>query len=141
MGDLEVLELAGFAVVAVVTSAITAVSGLGGGIILLAVMLLVLDPLVAIPLHAAIQLASNSTRTLRLRDEVEWPYAIRFAVPLLPAAILGLVLASGIPADLGPPRSASSPCWRRGGRRCSRSAATDRSRRPASMWWAPPPAC
>jgi uncharacterized membrane protein YfcA len=101
VGDLDAVELVLFAVVAVVTSAITAVSGLGGGIILLAVMLLVLDPLVAIPLHAAIQLASNSTRALRLSDDVEWPYALRFALPLLPAGYLGLALASSIPADAG----------------------------------------
>ena len=44
------------------TSILSAVVGMAGGITLLAVMLLFLEPLAAIPLHGVIQLVSNSSR-------------------------------------------------------------------------------
>jgi uncharacterized membrane protein YfcA len=87
------------AAVALVTSALTAVLGLGGGIVLLAVMLLWLDPLVAIPLHAAIQIFSNASRTAIQREHVAWPLLARYAVPLLPAGVLGLACARALPGS------------------------------------------
>ena len=41
---------------------LTAVAGLGGGILLLSVMVQFMDLAEAIPAHAAIQLASNSSK-------------------------------------------------------------------------------
>ena len=82
---------------ALVTSALTAVLGLGGGIVLFAVMLLWLEPLVAVPLHAAIQIVANGSRTLIQREHVAWPLVARYAVPLLPAGVLGLALAQVLP--------------------------------------------
>ena len=45
--------------------------GLAGGMTLLGVMLLFYDPLVAIPLHGAIQLVSNGSRAWIQREHVE----------------------------------------------------------------------
>jgi uncharacterized membrane protein YfcA len=79
------------------TSMLTAVLGLGGGIILISVMLLFLDPLVAIPLHAAIQLMANASRTVIQREHVAWPLLWRYAWPLIPAGMIGLRVAQWLP--------------------------------------------
>ena len=82
-------------------SAITAIAGLGGGILLLSVLLQFLDPLEAIPVHAVIQLASNSSRGLILRRDVDWGVVGRFSLLLLPAGIMGLLVAGAFPVDVG----------------------------------------
>lgn len=79
------------------TSALTAVLGFGGGIVLLALLLLVVDPIVAIPLHAAIQVASNGTRTVIRRHDVDWGIVARSSLLLLPAGALTLPLARAAP--------------------------------------------
>ena len=61
MNPQEISILAG---AALATSMLSAIVGMAGGIILLSVMLLFLDPLVAIPLHGVIQLISNGSRTV-----------------------------------------------------------------------------
>ena len=77
-------ELLIVALAALLGSAITAIAGLGGGILLLSVLLQFLDPLEAIPVHAVIQLASNSSRALILRRDVDWGVVARFSLFLLP---------------------------------------------------------
>lgn len=82
------------------TSLLTAVIGLGGGIVLLSVMLLYFDPLVAIPLHGAVQLVANSSRTLIQRRHVEWGILVRFSLLLVPAGLVGLRVAQTLPAEV-----------------------------------------
>jgi uncharacterized membrane protein YfcA len=96
---LDPTSWSGLAAVAFATSALTAVLGLGGGIVLLAVMLLWLPPLVAIPLHAGIQIFSNASRAVIQRDHVAWPLLFRYALPLAPAGALGLVCARALPTS------------------------------------------
>lgn len=66
---------------------------------LLAVMLLYLDPIEAIPIHGLVQLASNSSRTVAhvraLRLDLLWP----FGVLILPAGALAMPLIQIAPAD------------------------------------------
>jgi uncharacterized membrane protein YfcA len=52
------------------TSIISAVSGMGGGIVLLSILTIFLDMSVIVPIHGIVQLISNSTRTWLLRDNV-----------------------------------------------------------------------
>lgn len=85
---------------AFLTSALTAVLGFGGGIVLLAILLIWVDPLVAIPLHAAIQVVSNGTRTIIRRRDVDWPIAARASVLLLPAGALAMPLVVRAPDAL-----------------------------------------
>lgn len=80
---------------------LTAVAGLGGGIILLTVLLQFLEPQVAIPVHAVIQLASNGSRSIILRRDIRWDLTGRFAVLLLPAGFIGFWASGGIPAGAG----------------------------------------
>lgn len=92
-----VVELSVVAVAALLTSALTAVAGSGGGLILLIVLLQFVDPMVAIPVHGVIQLLSNGTRAITLRSRVELRLLRWYVVPLLPAAFLGLLIADSAP--------------------------------------------
>lgn len=95
------LELCLIGVAALIGSAIAAIAGLGGGILLMAVLLQFLNPLEVIPIHAVIQLASNSSRAVILRDDVDWGVVWRFALLLLPAGMAGLLVAGVFPVDVG----------------------------------------
>lgn len=94
---MTVADLALLGAAALGTSALTAVAGLGGGVILLSIMLAWFPPLVAIPLHGAVQLVSNGSRTLIQRRHVRWGILARMAPGLLPAGALGLVVAQSLP--------------------------------------------
>jgi len=92
-------SLAFLTAVALATSVLSAIVGMAGGIVLLSIMLLFLEPLVAIPLHAVVQLVSNGSRTWIQRSHVEWGIVWRYALPLLPTGFIGLwILESLSPA-------------------------------------------
>jgi uncharacterized membrane protein YfcA len=93
-GQLAILGVAAFA-----TSTLSGMLGLAGGMTLLAVMLLFYEPLVAIPLHGAIQLVSNASRTWIQRRHVERGIVGRYALLLLPMGFAGLIIAK----QLSPP--------------------------------------
>lgn len=95
------IELVVIAVAAVLTAALTAVAGAGGGVVLLVVMLQFVDPVVAIPAHGVVQLVSNGTRSITMRDDAD-ASLLRWYLPLLlPATIVGVVIADGVPRDAG----------------------------------------
>jgi uncharacterized membrane protein YfcA len=78
------LALTGFS-----TSALSGVAGLGGGTILIGVIYaLALAPVEAIPLFAAVQLVSNTSRTVAYVRHVEWRAAGWFLLAALPATAL-----------------------------------------------------
>jgi uncharacterized membrane protein YfcA len=91
--DLAILAAAAFA-----TSILSAVVGMAGGITLLAVMLLFLEPLVAIPLHGVIQLVSNMSRTAIQRRHVDVGILLRYSALLIPMGWVGIHLANALPA-------------------------------------------
>jgi uncharacterized protein len=91
------VEIVLVAVAAVLTSALTAIVGFGGGIVLLAVLLIFVEPTVAIPLQAAIQLVSNGTRAIIRREDVEWHITWPASALLLPAGALAIPLVVRMP--------------------------------------------
>ena len=95
---MEALDLAILAAAAFATSILSAVVGMAGGITLLAVMLLFLEPLAAIPLHGVIQLVSNSSRTAIQRKHVDLHILLRYSALLVPMSWVGLHLANALPA-------------------------------------------
>jgi uncharacterized membrane protein YfcA len=95
---LEALDLAILAAAAFATSILSAVVGMAGGITLLAVMLLFLEPLVAIPLHGVIQLVSNSSRTVIQRRFLDLRILLHYSLLLVPMGWVGLHLANALPA-------------------------------------------
>jgi len=79
-------------VAAFVTSIISAIIGMGGGVLLLATMFCFLPHSQAIPVHAVTQLVSNTTRILAYLSHVEWSVVRRFGLGLAPGAVLGTAL-------------------------------------------------
>jgi uncharacterized protein len=99
VGSLDLARVGVLALAALLTSILSAILGMGGGITLLALLLLFLDPLVAIPLHATVQVVSNGTRAVAQRHHVEWEILWRYALPLLPLGWLSLQVAQEIPPE------------------------------------------
>ena len=93
-------ELAVLTVAALLTAGLSAVLGMAGGIVLLAVMLFFFEPLVAIPLHAVVQLASNGSRSLMQWRNVERSIVLSYALLLLPGTYAGVQLAQALPANV-----------------------------------------
>ena len=91
-------------IVAFLTAALSAMIGMGGGTLLLAALLAFMTHGEAIPTHAAVQLVSNSTRTLAFLRHVDWSAVRRFALGLLPgsAAGIGLLVWLGEPGEAEP---------------------------------------
>ena len=52
------------------TSLVTAVMGVGGGVMLMIFMLMFYPPLTVIPVHGVVQLGSNASRAFFLRDYI-----------------------------------------------------------------------
>lgn len=92
---------AGLTAVAFLTATLSGFSGLGGGTILMAAMLAVgMPPLEAIPLFAAVQLVSNSSRTIAYRTHVHWRAILWFTLAAVPATVLVSRWIAGIDPDL-----------------------------------------
>lgn len=88
-------------VTGLLTSALSGVAGLGGGTILIAVIYsLGLAPVQAIPLFAAVQFVSNTTRTLAYIRDVEWQATGWFLLAAVPATFLIAPYAAGVNVNL-----------------------------------------
>lgn len=78
----------------IVTSLLAAViggaTGLGGGTLLLAVVMLLVRTEYVIPLHAALQLISNSTRVTIFWKNINWKITGYFLIGVLPGIALGI---------------------------------------------------
>lgn len=82
-----------------VTSLITATFGIGGGLMLIAIMAILLPPQIIIPVHGIVQLGSNVGRAFLSRRHIEWGMILSF----LPGAIVGAIIGSFVIVSL-PPR-------------------------------------
>lgn len=94
--QISLLTSLGLIAFAAVTSALTAALGVGGGVLLLAVLALSLPPAAIIPVHGLVQFGSNFNRTLMLLKQIDWPLFFAF----LPGVILGAGLANLFLTDL-----------------------------------------
>lgn len=79
-------------IVAFGAATLSAIIGMGGGMLLLAALFCFMSHSEAIPSHAAVQLISNSTRTLAFLGHVDWRTVGRFLLGMIPGAGLGLLL-------------------------------------------------
>ena len=91
------MEIIILIVAAFITSAISAVIGMGGGIILLGIMAIIIpEGYMVIALHGIIQLFSNTTRTYLFRKYIKKDIINEFSK----GAIIGLILSGLIIASL-----------------------------------------
>lgn len=78
-----------------ITATISGIIGMGGGILLLAIMFCFLPFDQAIPLHAAVQFVTHITRILAFFRHVDWKTVRRYLLGALPGcALAGLILWS-----------------------------------------------
>ncbi|NLY13035.1 MAG: TSUP family transporter [Gammaproteobacteria bacterium] len=81
---------------ACLTSAMTAALGIGGGVLLLAILSMLLPAAAVIPLHGLVQLGSNANRAILTARYIRWPALYWFA----PGVVLGALLASVLLIEL-----------------------------------------
>ena len=79
-------------VIACATSAITAVTGIGGGMILIAIMPGFVPAAAIVPVHALVQLFSNASRSIFGWRFLRWEFVLAF--------IAGSVIGGGIAASI-----------------------------------------
>lgn len=96
-GDLAPLVVVALVVASFAGSFVTAALGIGGGVMLLAVMAVLLPPSALIPVHGIIQLGSNVGRTAVLLRHVYWPPLLAFSVGSLIGAVGGGLVAIELP--------------------------------------------
>lgn len=85
--------LAGF------TSALTAIAGIGGGVIMLAAMASLLPPMAVIPVHAVVQLGSNVGRAALMRQWIDRSRLVPFILGSVVGIALGGSLAINLPGE------------------------------------------
>lgn len=81
---------AALALAALLTSIVSGILGMGGGVTLLGVMAVLLPAAQVVPLHGVVQLFSNSTRAVVFVRHVAW----RLVLPYLPMLVVGTYLAT-----------------------------------------------
>lgn len=82
------------------TSAVTAAFGLGGGVIMLAVLVNFLPVAAVIPVHAVIQMGSNSSRAFLMRKHIVWSIFGYFFLGALAGAIIGGQFVVALPEGI-----------------------------------------
>lgn len=83
-----------------VTSGMTAAAGIGGGLVLLAVMTTVYPPTVLLPVHAVIQLGSNGGRALVMLRDVLVEYLPAFLLGSIIGALAGAQIFAELPVTV-----------------------------------------
>lgn len=79
------------------TSFITASLGVGGGLLLLAVMAQLLPPELVIPVHGIVQLGSNFGRAVLSRTDIQWPVLRLFSAGAIVGALIGSLVVISLP--------------------------------------------
>ena len=78
------------------TSTLTATIGTGGGVVLIALMPGLIPAAAIVPVHGAVQLASNSSRVLLGVSHIDW----RVVWPFVGGAVAGAVAGAGMVARM-----------------------------------------
>ena len=79
------------------TSLISAAFGLGGGLVLLAVMATVMPVTALVPVHGVVQIGSNAGRALVMARHIHWPTVLQLALGGAVGAIVGGLIAVRLP--------------------------------------------
>jgi len=72
------------------TSAVSGMTGLGGGVLLLSIIASFVETDLIIPLHAAVQLMSNTSRITFFYRHIKWKIVILFVLGMIPGALIGI---------------------------------------------------
>ena len=94
------LAAAGLVGLALVTSALTAAAGIGGGLVLLGVMASFLPPAVVLPVHGVVQLGSNAGRAALMRRHIDGRIVMPFALGSVLGIMIGAKLFVALPTPV-----------------------------------------
>ncbi|MBR9883970.1 MAG: sulfite exporter TauE/SafE family protein [Oceanospirillales bacterium] len=76
---------------------LTAAMGIGGGLLLLAVMGQIVPLTALIPVHGLVQLGSNANRAVMMRRHIDWRMVGLFAAGAIPGALLASMVVVQLP--------------------------------------------
>jgi len=82
---------------ALITSVISGMFGMAGGLIFLAVLTTTVETSYIVPLHAAFQLISNCSRLAFFFKHIRWVVIKYFVMGLIPGSLLGIFIFSYMP--------------------------------------------
>lgn len=94
--DIAPYSAAALIALSFLTSAISAAFGLGGGVAMLIALLSFTPPIVALPVHALVQIGSNAGRAWMLRPHI-MSGVVRWFIP---GSVIGVMLASQLIVSL-----------------------------------------
>ncbi len=83
-----------------ITSMITAMFSLGGGLLMVAILALAFPPAVVVPVHGAVQLGSNAGRAVVQRNHIQWQLIAWISLGAVPGVIVGGQFANLLPEYL-----------------------------------------
>ena len=87
-------------VAALFASIVSGMTGMAGGTILLAVMVMVVETSSVVPLHAGVQLVSNSTRVVLFFKHIKWRILLLFIAGIIPGALVGIFIFRSIDKEV-----------------------------------------
>ena len=96
--EISLVVASALMVVSFLASLITAAFGIGGGVVMIAVLASLLPPAALIPVHAVVQVGSNAGRALIMRAHIDWPVWMVF----LAGTVVGVAVGGVIVIDLPP---------------------------------------
>lgn len=85
--------------IVMVGSLVTGLSGFGGGSIVLAGMMIIYPPELAIPLHAITQVFANGNRVIFFFKHILWKTVLFYSILMFPASLLGAYLFDHFNSD------------------------------------------
>ncbi len=94
----DLLVPAAVTVVALFASALAAVAGFGGAVVLLPVLVWAFGVREAVPILTVVQLVGNASRVVFNRRELVWPVVGWFAIGAVPLAVAGSLIFTSAPA-------------------------------------------
>ncbi|MDC0922834.1 sulfite exporter TauE/SafE family protein [Gammaproteobacteria bacterium] len=89
-----------FAILSFLTSLLTSIFSLGGGLIMLVALAQSFSPATLIPLHGSIQLANNFSRTLVYHEFFQWKLIKNILISTMFGAVIGIYLFGTLPENL-----------------------------------------
>ena len=98
MHEIEILII--FSAISFVTSFITSVASVGGGMIMLASLAQYFSPSSLIPIHALIQLSNNVSRTYLFRKDIVFSIFKPILIGSIFGSVIGIALFSVIPEGI-----------------------------------------
>ena len=83
-----------------VTSFVTAAAGIGGGVMMVAIMAVLMPTQAVIPVHGVVQIGSNAGRTAILLRQVQWHVLAPFCAGSVVGAAIGGLTVVELPASV-----------------------------------------